>query len=228
MLFKIDVAFASRPTWVERLSGDRLCLVRKPWNSRRPKPTEYIEVYEEAPEHRYHVKPDPPQHHIHQHNHNHQHFVHYDRPSVPAPNVQVDVDIDKSKGPVAPPPSPTVPQMASQSHLAPPPSPTYETREPSIIRSQPQMHSDAVRYRNVPVEKVRVQRVRVDLARHHRRDPPARRESIREGTYIYMPVRGLNVSNHEISSSGPDPESAVWDEDLGAYVVRRAPRVRFE
>ncbi|KAK4937942.1 hypothetical protein LTR10_021507 [Elasticomyces elasticus] len=221
MLFKIDVAFATRPTWVERLSTDRLCLVRKRWNSPRPKRTEYMEVYEDVPEHDYYVEPDRPQQQLHQHNHNHQHFVHYDRPSVaPPPDVQVEVNVDKPQRPATPPPSPTFPRMANQGYSAPPPSPFREM-------PQPQRQPDPVRYRQVPVERVRVQRIQSDVARHHHRRPSVRRQS-NEANYVYMPVREHDARRHEASSSRTDPETAVWDENLAAFVVRRTPRVRFD
>ncbi|KAI1618425.1 hypothetical protein EDD36DRAFT_460070 [Exophiala viscosa] len=219
MLFKIDVgvAFATRPTWVERLSGDRLCLVRKRWDSPRPKPTEYIEVYDDVPEYDYYVEPAKPQQHLHQHNHNHQHFVHYDHPSVAAPpDIQIEVNLHKPRRPATPPPSPALPQMANHGHSAPPLSPFHEMPEQ-------QMQPDHVRYRRVPVERVRVQIVQIDVARHHHRRPSVRRPS-NERDIVYLPVRENNARRHEASIS----ETAVWDESLGAFVVRRMPRVRFE
>ncbi|KAJ9615492.1 hypothetical protein H2200_001567 [Cladophialophora chaetospira] len=126
---------------------------------------------------------------------------------------------------VARPTSPLRIQVRRPIH-SPPPPPHCEIREPREIRPHHYYvdEADARLVKKVPVEKVRLQRVRP-------------MEIVEEDTYceygddeIYEDM--LHVFDTPIREARPyhipEPENSYWDDDWQAWMVQRKPRVRFE
>ncbi|KAK5458341.1 hypothetical protein LTS15_004421 [Exophiala xenobiotica] len=222
MFFKFSLAFRRTPpydTHVERLSNDRLCFVRKRRHSDRPKQRKYIEVYENESES---APSDSIHHHIHKHNHEHihQHFVHYDNSHHADPETKGKIAITEPKSPCASP----APPKAEKRPQDRPPSPSYEIREPG-----PRKDEHTTEYERIPVRKVRLGKVRLEKPQLEkvqvRRATPSPRCKIREEDgLVWMPSTCAIPTRF----GGMDEiGKAMWDEHLHAYVIKRAPRVRF-
>ncbi|KIX98855.1 uncharacterized protein Z520_05316 [Fonsecaea multimorphosa CBS 102226] len=107
---------------------------------------------------------------------------------------------------------------------APPPSPTFHTTA----------HEERFPYRivqKIPVERGRLlRRARplhaYDDDRHPLQQCPPQPVDCYEEEVFDPPV---DLPSREPRPYHiPEPENAVWDEDMNAWVVRRSPRVRFE
>ncbi|OAP63642.1 hypothetical protein AYL99_02869 [Fonsecaea erecta] len=102
-------------------------------------------------------------------------------------------------------------------NTTPPPSPIFDTR-----------HVDSFPYRivqKIPVERARLRRAKpLQVPDDILPCPP-----VEVGTYskeeVFDPV---DLPSREPRPYHiPEPENAVWDEDMNAWVVRRSPKVRF-
>ncbi|KAJ9502427.1 hypothetical protein H2202_002493 [Exophiala xenobiotica] len=203
----------------KRLSNDRLCFVRKRRHSNQQKQRKYIEVHENEPES---APSGSVNHHVHKHDHEHthQHFVHYENAHHADPETKGKIAITEPKPPCASP----APPNAEKRPQDRPPSPSYEIREPG-----PRKDEHTTEYERIPARKVRLGKVRLDKPHSEkvqvRRAAWSSRCEIREEDGL---VRMPSTSAIPTRFCGMEEiGKAMWDEHLHAYVIKRAPRVRF-
>ncbi|KIX01693.1 uncharacterized protein Z518_09419 [Rhinocladiella mackenziei CBS 650.93] len=204
-------------TYVERLPRGRLCYVRKRHGSYRTRSSDTVEVYEEEPERApCRCRNDPTKRPIrfHEHHHDHHHFIHHEGPCRDDVRLEIREGPDASHGspetPTTPCHTPISPVIEERCPRPEPTSPLIEIREPNPAKMKVFQERGAVRIKKVPVEKVRLEKVRLEKARGYERF-----------------VKVKLPSRHPRPSPIPPLENPVWDENLGAYVIRRTPRVRF-
>ncbi|KAK5271570.1 hypothetical protein LTR99_001274 [Exophiala xenobiotica] len=222
MFFKFSLAFRRTPpcdTYVERLSNDRLCFVRKRRHSSQQKQRKYIEVYEDEPES---APSNSIKHHVHKHNHEHthQHFVHYENPHHADHETKGKIAITESKPPCA---SPT-PLNVGKRPQDRPPSPSYEIREPGPRKDEYSTEYERIPVRKVRLGKVRLEKPQVEKVQVRRAIPSPRCETREEGGLVRMPSTSAIPTRF---GGMEEIGKAMWDEHLHAYVIKRAPRVRF-
>lgn len=193
-------------TYVERLANGKLCLVRKRRHSNKPKPKEYVEVCEENPQHGH----SGAIHHTHRHDCTHRHIIRHGRRSSEenCANVKVytqgPVHIHADKG------TPIKDCRPQDSE----PSPTWEIREPKVSKD-PWIECERMHVRVVRVGKLQEEKVCICCP-----SQPKVPCEIHESDRVCCSTQGDYPR-------GVEEDKAVWDPVLRAWVVKRAPRVRF-
>ncbi len=222
MFFKFSLAFRRTPpydTYIERLSKDRLCFVRKRRHSNSAKQRENIEVYEDVPKS---APRDNTHHHVHKHNHEHthQHFVHYDNTHHDDHHRKGKVVFADAKPPCASPAPPNEMRRPPDE----PPFPIYEIREPGVRKDEHIIEYERIPVRKIRLGKVRLEKPQLEKVQVRRAAPSAQYETRQEDGFVRMPSTSAIPTRF---GGMEEIGKATWDEHLHAYVIKRAPRVRF-
>lgn len=229
MRFFSKFEFSSTPpyekgyTYVERMTNGRLCYVRKRREPYKKQQKDYVEVYEEGK--------SEPHVHFHEHQHTHRHCHHQERPSPEELLVEIRREMDEEKR--SPRDisidcaMPLMPRIEERRPVHRSPSPTIEIREPRHVRIKYVVESEAIRYEGVPVEEVKVKKTH--FGKHRIREVSPVREPDFDHRHVHHHFEPVTLSTREPRPYHiPEAPNAEWDENLGAWVVRRSPRVRFD
>ncbi len=234
-------------TRIERMPNGRLCTVRRRNRGSNSKPKELVEVDYESERVRVHLHEHKHEHH-HKHTHDHHHFLHYDGTNSGGPPVvqgrpPSNNPESRDSTSTSPHPPPTTPLQTTTSACSPhepittrpPPqyspdrscSPVIEVREPRNVSST----ESCVNHEAVPVERFRLRKVRNHRkpASNYVEQPTlqSRQSDRQEYAWVKLPKRRESRRHHPRHHQMPEPETAVWNEEFGAWTVKRTPRVRF-